>query len=84
MASLQVLKFAGAFPGADLSIPDGPPVASKTISGAGTVYGSDGAAVICFLSPIGGDATITWPGGVVEILTASRACGLRGESVSVA
>lgn len=84
MANLQVLKFAGAVD--NLQIADGPPVDSKVIAAGtnGNVFGADGAPVICELSPIGGDATLTWPNGKVQILTAPVVIRLRGEIVAVA
>ena len=86
MASLQVLKFLGPYGGTENSIPDGPPAASMLIAAGnnGTVFGGDGKPVICLISPVGGQVTITWPGGVAEVLTAPRACALRGEAIGVA
>ena len=89
MASLEVKRFAGAFSGTDLSIPDGPPTASKQIpaGGSGAVYGADMAPAICILSPIGGSVTLSWTVGsdtVTEVLSAPEARALRGETVGVA
>ena len=88
MASLQVLRFNGAYAGRGipLQIPDGPPVAAKVIDSgdSDTVFGAAGDPVICDLCPIGGDVMITWPGDVVEVLTGPATRALRGETVSVA
>lgn len=85
MASLEVKRFAGAYSGADLSIPDGPPTASKQIAsgGNGTAFGSPNAAAICTPTPVGGSVTLTWPGGVTEVLQSAETRALRGEAVAV-
>jgi len=88
MASLQVLKFAGAYSGTDLSIPDGPPTDSKLIATGsnGTVFGPDNAPAINVLTAIGGDVIVTWPNGVTETIQQGQvfARALRGETIGVA
>lgn len=86
MASLQIAKFAGAYASANSTIPDGPPTACRTIAAGagGSVYGADSQAVICELTPLNGDVTITWPNGVVETITVPCSRALRGEAITVA
>jgi hypothetical protein len=89
MASLQVAHFAGVVPdplGGSIPIPDGAPRAAKIVVGgtSDSVFGTSDVPVICDLTPIGGDATVTWPGGIVEIITGPTTRRLRGETVSVA